>query len=1052
MTTLAAMCIVAAAAVANDWENPAVNSIDRLPARSYTVPLKAEADAFTDALEPKSPYVASLNGEWRFRWAGNPDLAPQDFWKPDFDDAKWDLLAVPSCVEMHGYGTVGYVNVRYPHSNTSNPSNANFAAILDRHTQKHDFNPVSSYRREFTVPAEWMGGRRVILRFEGVGSAFYVWVNGERAGYAEDSKLASEFDITKFLRPAGEKNVLAVRVYKWCDGSFVEDQDMFRYSGIFRDVSIWSCPKDGIWDFSAKTVVKAKDGICDSASLEIDGIDGEWNATIYDAAKNVVGKLDFKKPRYDFHIEMPCLWSAENPYLFTLVVRKGADIRMRRIGFKEQKVEGNTFYVNGRPIKLHGVNRHETSPYNGRTVSLEEMMRDITLMKRYNVDTVRTCHYPDHRLWYDLCDRYGIYVIAEADVEGHEPGYKQNGLGLFKEWEHTIVERNERNVVFFRNNTCVTFWSLGNETGHGPCFKAAIDSIGQLDPTRPVHWERGNVDADVDSVMYPSVEWLDERGRLANEQPGDDGARAKYKRLGNNHFPGKPLVMCEYAHAMGNAVGNLKEYWETVYSYPGLIGGCIWDWIDQAVWRSSGKIDPKSGLERKFLAYGGDSDERPNDGPFCCNGVIGAMREVTPKLLEVGHVYQGLHVVKEGEELKLVNRYGFTFADEFDCEWECVVEGVAVKKGAFKVPAVPPLSTGSLGFDWKAQLPEGGAKGETFFNFRFKTKKAADWAPKGWVAASDQVCIAPGAPRSFKADGGDEVVVEEDERTVTVGCGRTTAIFCRKTGTLCRLIMRGNEILCDPAPGIVAGPLLTCSRAFVDNDVWMREAFYLSGLTQLSYHPEPIEKVPNGIKVTTMVTGRKSAGFVHEATWTFSKDGSIDIASKVTPFGTMPVQIPRLGLSMRLGRTFGRMKYYGRGPWENYVDRLSGAFLGVWNSTVREQYVEYARPQDNGGKCDVRWAEFTDRAGRGVRFEASEPMFMQALHYEEQDLEWARHRAGEQRRNVPLQEQQEIFLRLDVRQLGLGGASCGTKPMDKYQFDPNEPVSWTMRISPVAGK
>ena len=396
---------------------------------------------------------------------------------------------------------------------------------------------------------------------------------------------------------------------------------MFRFSGIFRDVTLWSMPKDGIWDFVVRTSISTqRSGEAEGAErvegrLSVDGIDGEWSAKLFDAEKKQVGTLNSQLPTLNLH---PRFWSAEDPYLYTLVVRKGGDIRSRKIGFKEQKIVGNTFYVNGMPVKIKGVNRHETSPENGRTLSVEDMVKDVTLFKQYNINAVRTCHYPDHHLWYDLCDRYGIYVIAEANVEAHEPGDKENGLGGFKEWEHSIVERNERNVVFHRNNTSVTLWSLGNETGHGECFRAARRAVSAADGTRPVHWEWGNPDADVDSSMYPAVEWVEKRGKFGNAKPG--ASLEGYSGEGTvalDQTADKPYIICEFAHAMGNALGNFKEYWDVIYSYPALMGGCIWDWVDQAVWKYTGGIDSKTGRAERFLAYGGDFGDFPNDGPFC---------------------------------------------------------------------------------------------------------------------------------------------------------------------------------------------------------------------------------------------------------------------------------------------------------------------------------------------------------------------------------------------------------------------------------------------------
>ncbi len=1045
-------CLLAAALLAvncpaNDaavpeWENLAVNSINRLPARTYSMPLADERAALTDALEPETPYKKSLNGVWKISWAGNPELRVRDFWRTDFDDSDWFTIDVPSCVELRGFGSPGYTNVNYPHAKK-------WPKILDRGTEKPDYNPVSSYRTTFTVPADWKG-RDVILRFDGVYSAYYVWVNGQKVGYAEDSKLPSEFDVTAFLRDG--ENLLAVEVYRWCDGSYLEDQDMFRYSGIFRDVTLWARPKDGIWDFTVKTFADGR--------ISVDCPGASWK--LYDA--------DFKEvasPVVDVR-----LWSAEKPYLYTLVLKKGADIRMKRVGFKEQRIEGHTFLVNGKPVKFKGVNRHETNPENGRAITLDDMLADIRLMKKYNINTVRTSHYPNHHLWYDLCDRYGLYIVAEANVEGHEPGYGKEGLGLFPEWDHSIVERNARHATFYRNNACVTMWSLGNETGHGDCFRHAIAAVKKIDPSRPVHWERGNIDADVDSRMYPTVEWLEKRGEIGDGPAGGEKMSDKYGSEFSEQSSGKCFFLCEYAHAMGNAIGNFKEYWDAFYRHDSLSGGCIWDWVDQAVWKETGRIDPKTGKAERFFAYGGDFDETPNDGPFCNNGVVGPLREVTAKLIEVGHVHRNLVVTRSADAgdngfatvFELWNRFVFTSADEFVGVWKLRENGTVTKSGGFAPPALAPLARCRFTVPGLAEALAASAPGaELFVDFEFRTKEDALWAEKGWVVARDQVALGNRSNvRMFDCSivKDASAKIEQNEKTVTVTAGSTKAVFCRKSGTLCELVMNERTVLKDAAPGLVAGPRLTCMRALTDNDVWMRRgnawsedqkrgSVYSRGLTQLRYHARPLVVKDGTVRSVVEVTGSKSAGFTHESVWSFAADGSVSVENTVTPHGTMPPALPRLGLSLRLDPALEAFEYYGRGPRENYVDRLTGSFLGRWTSTVADQFENYVRPQDNGCKSDVRWVQLTAKDGKGVRFAASEPMFVQALHYDWEDLEFARHRNGQQRFRTPLVPRPEVFLNLDVRQTGLGGASCGPGPMEKYVF-PIEKTCWSLKIEPVA--
>ena len=1069
MTALALLAAAAtAAAAAPAWEDPAVNSENRLPARTYSMPLADEAAALSGEIDPATPFRKSLNGVWKISWAGDPALRVKDFWQAGFDDADWLTVDVPSCLELRGFGAPGYVNVRYPHA-WDPKRDIKCPTIRDRDTDRPNYNPVASYRTRFSVPAEWKG-RDVILRFDGVYSAYTVWVNGQKAGYAEDSKLPSEFDVTALLDPdPAKENVLAVEVFKWSDGSFLEDQDMFRFHGIFRDVTLWSKPKDGIWDFAVRTKL-AED--YKSATIAVEGCPGAA-AALFDAAGAKVG--NFAADGAPLEVKDVRLWSSEDPYLYTLVLRKGGDIRSKKVGFKEQKVVGNTFYVNGKPVKVKGVNRHECDPDNGRTLTMEGMVKDITLFKLYNINTVRTCHYPDDHRWYDLCDRYGVYVIAEANVEAHEPGYEQDSIGLFPEWNLSIVERNERNAIFHRNNVSVTIWSLGNETGHGDCFRNAAAAVRAADPSRPIHWERGNEDVDIDSTMYPSVEWLEKRGKLGDATSGSaesEAGGAGYAIA--RHTAGKCMLMCEYAHAMGNAVGNLQEYWDSIYAHPSLLGGCIWDWVDQALWKYTGRVDPKTGRRDRYFAYGGDWDEEPNDGPFCCNGIVDPLRRVSAKLVEVGHVYRNLVVTRSQRAsdnpravvMELWNRNCFTRADAFDGLWRLRADGAVVEVGAFVPPALDPLSRCRFTMPGLSEAMSRTAPGaELFVEVEFLTKEDTIWAKKGWAVARNQValsgeqakCFAPAAPEP----GAYRPEIVESADAVTVSAGPTKAVFSRATGTLSELTMNGRVVLKDPAPGIAAGPRLTCARAFTDNDRWMRDGnawhedrknggFFSKGLSQLSWHARPIVVEDGRVKCAVEVTGMKSAGYTHRTTWSFRAAGSVDVANEAVPHGEFPHAVPRLGLSLVLDKDLECIEYYGRGPRENYVDRRTGSFLGLWKSTVAEEFEEYVRPQDCGGKADVRYVELKDGSGRGVRFAASEPMFVQALHYTWEDLDFARHRAGQKRFRAPLVARPEVYLNLDVRQVGLGGGSCGPGPMFKYRFNPNEPVSWHLAISPVS--
>ena len=986
-----------AAPAAEPWQDPAVNERTRLPARAFAPPLASEEAALSGALEPETPYVLSLDGTWKFDWVGSPAQRPLDFWRTDFDESSFGEIDVPSCVEMRGHGIPHYTNSLYPFKK-------------DPPRIDDEYNSVSSYRRTFTIPSGWEG-RRVILRFEGVGSAFLVWVNGREAGYGEDSYLPSEFDITPYLSRTAERsnNVLAVQVFHWCDGSYLEDQDMFRFSGIFRSVRLVAEPMDGIWDFAVKASADGRLEVKVEEKGKREKEKVRTEISLYDAERKKVGDLHCSTSTSDYALDVKDVrpWSAEAPYLYTLVIRRGDDIRSCEVGFRDVSVDGVRFLVNGRAMKFRGVNRHETSPRNGRTLTAEEMIRDIVMMKRANIDTVRTAHYPDDPLWYRLCDRYGVYLVAEADVEAHGMGYKEEGLGDKPMWRRSIVERNERHVRAYRNHPSVIMWSLGNETGPGANFVAARDAVRELDGTRPIHYERQSDDMDVDAAMYQSVEWLQD-----------------YKEKG------KPFFMSEYAHAMGNALGEFERYWDAFLSRDVFAGGCIWDWIDQAVWQVSDLGEP-------YLAYGGDWDETPHQYNYCCNGLIGPDRAWTPKLEHVRWVHRRLAVTRRDGRLWLQNRFAFTSADSFDGTWRLLEDGHEIASGTFDVPAIAPGRSGRLeALERAVAAATAGANGEVLLNVSFALRKATSWAERGYEIARDQVAIAGGF-RPFDAATGAARPLDPT--------------FDVKTGELVSLKSEGRELLAGP-------PRLTCERAFADNDwKWLRNGMYpdergflAAGLNRLTYRLRGRSDVTTGgvrtVRTLYRVQGWRSAGFDHEIVWTFRRDGVLEMRNKVTPFGKMGA-LPRLGTTWKIAPGLENLTWYGRGPLENYLDRKGSEFIGIHTGTVTGQYVPYVRPQMCGGKCDVRHVTLADGDGRGVTFSGSVPLFVTALHYSPEDILSARPGRGQSRRVAFRSPRAETCLDLDVGQTGLGNNSCGPMPnaAERYRAVQTE---WTVYIRP----
>lgn len=997
-----------------DWENECVTEINREPARADGFPLARVEDALT-ADWPDTPFVMSLNGKWKISWAGNPKLRAKDFFRTDFDDADWLEIDVPSCVELKGFGSPGYVNIVYPHMNKP-------PFIGD------DYNPVSSYRTRFAVPEGWEG-RRINLRFDGVYSAYYVWVNGRKVGYAEDSCLPSEFDITPFVREG--ENLLAVEVYRWSDGSYLEDQDFIRYSGIYRDVSIWAEPKKAIRDYFVTTDV-ADDFRSATVNVQVKA-DMPVVATLYDEEFRKVGE------GAPIGLEHPRLWSAEDPYLYTLVLRGGDDIRSCKVGIKRVELKSNgAIFINGREIKAKGVNRHDSSPVNGRAVTREEMETDVRLMKRGNFDTVRTSHYPNAPYFYWLCDKYGLYVQAEANVESHGSYYGLKSLAYPPSWAKSQTERCTRMMEFLKNHPSIYLWSLGNEAGTGHNFEIANRAMRKIDETRLFMNRNDNENFKIHGHGYLTFAEMERLSKWC------------------------PFHMSEYAHGMGNAIGNFREYWDVFRAHPSLSGGCIWDWYDQTVKVETDRIGP-DGRRVSYWAYGADWDERPNDANFCVNGVIGPERKSSAKLVEVAHVQQDLEVVCEDAAkgtATLVNRAAFTYADAYDGEWAFFEDGIEIDRGPLAVPHLAPQSSCPLSLPMPSAKIDAAA--EHFYRVAFKLREDRPWAEKGWEVAHDQLKYGLHARKDAETVQVDSsaVAVRTNEIGVVVAAGPTEAVVSRQTGTLSLLKMNGKTVLADEQ-GICRGPRLTCQRAFTDNDQRVRRDFYASGLTQLRYHAHPlvVSGAADGavaVACRVEVTGSKSAAFEHEQVFVFRADGSVEMRNVSTPRGEMP-RLPRLGLSLVLDKSLENVRYYGRGPWENYVDRCSASDIAYWESTVTEQYVEYARPQDNGYKCDVRWAAFLDDAGDGVLVKGSVPMYVQALHYSMGELELQRQRGAgtwgdgtKERFYAPMFPRDEVMLNVDLRQLGLGNASCGPGALECYAF-PNRRENWRVTFLPVKG-
>ena len=1027
------LCTVSARAQVPDWENEQVIAINKEPGRATGLSFPTVQSAIraysmkaaTDALKKweDSPFHQSLNGQWRFHWVKSPDERPVDFYKPEFDASGWDSIPVPSNWEIQGYGTPIYSNVGYPHLRQPPKIIGN---VRSDFTAAREPNPVGSYRTTFTVPKDW-SGREVFVHFDGVASAFYLWINGEKVGYSEGSRTPAEFDITKYLK-AGE-NVLAAEVYRWSDGSYLEDQDFWRLSGIFRDVYLFSTPQVQLRDLF---VLSDLDGQYKDAQVNITAkvrnlSDGEAacqvRATLVDAKgrKTPLGQsmTAAVEPGREAEIKIgalvknPLKWTSETPNLYVVVLElldaqwKTTEVKACRFGFRKVELKDRQFLVNGVSVKLKGVNRHEHDPDRGQAIEIGSMIKDIELMKQNNINTVRTCHYPDHPLWYDLCDLYGIFIIDEANVESHGMGYGRETLGAVASWELAHVDRNVRMVERDKNHPCVVIWSLGNEAGGGPNFEAAARAIRNLDTSRPIHYERMNSVADIDSVMYPSVEALIAQGR--------------------SNSP-KPFIMCEYAHGMGNAIGNLQEYWDAIDAHPRLIGGCIWDWVDQGLRKYTDQTNP-DGSKQWFFAYGGDYGDRPNDNNFCCNGVVDPDRSNTAKLKEVKKVYQyvgfALGEVTDGSvALELTDKYFFTDLNRFGLQWQLIEDGRVVKKGREKLRNVAPGQSTRVNLSVAQPKPKPGA--EYFLNVSLTQKQDELYAPAGHVVACEQFKLPYAVPEgpSLDLDRLAALTVLEEGDAITVSGRDFKAVFGRTAGTMTSLAYNGVETLADGG-----GPRLNLFRALVDNDNWLRRDAERTGIRSLAYSTKDVavERLAAAIvrvRCTVDCAGRSDTGMIHTATFTVFGNGSIDVTNQVEPYGNLS-NLPKLGVSLVLPKAFDDLAWLGRGPHESYVDRKRSADVGLYRGKVADQYERYVRPQENGNKTDVRWAALTDGKDKGLLVTIDGTYSITAHHNTADDYDQARHID----KVVP---RDEVYLCIDAAHMGLGGASCGPRPMNQY--------------------
>ncbi|MBI9037960.1 MAG: DUF4981 domain-containing protein [Bacteroidales bacterium] len=1020
------------AQVINDWENPKVFGINKMAPHATYIPYQNVEQAILND-ENISPFYKSLNGLWKFNWVKKTSERPVDFYKPDYDVSKWKDIPVPSNWELHGYGIPIYVNIPYEFTEEPNPPD-----IPD------GYNPVGSYRRSFTIPDSW-NGREVFIHFGAVKSAMYLWINGQKVGYSQGSKTPAEFNITSYLQNG--ENTIAIEVYRWSDGSFLECQDFWRLSGIERDVYLFSTPKIQIRDFFVQTLldssynnaklnlnVEIKNFLTNSKTkkyaINIFLFDKDKKTIIKDSMEINVNKKNLENFVFENKVPSPEKWSAEKPNLYTLVIslkndkNKTIETVSCKVGFRKSEIKNGQLLVNGKAVLLKGVNRHEHDQNTGHIISKESMLKDIELMKRFNINAVRTSHYPDDPYWYELCDKYGIYLIDEANIESHGMGYKlDRTLGNNPEWKEAHLDRIISMVERDKNHPSIIIWSMGNEAGDGVNFIASSEWIQNRDSSRPVHYERAGTKSHVDIVspMYAEIDYLK---KYASKQQD------------------RPLILCEYAHSMGNSTGNLQDYWDVIEKYDQLQGGFIWDWVDQGLIKST-----KNG--EKFWAYGGDfGDENvPSDGNFCINGLVYPDRSIHPAMWEVKKVYQNIKIAPvklNMGEFKIFNNYFFTNLNEFIINWEVKSLGEVIESGIIENLNIEP------GNDTIIKVPlfaiNKNLKNESFINFSISTKEKSDLIPENHTISIEQFRLP--VRRIVEAQNSSdlpEIKLKQTSDEVVLTGKNFQIKFNKKKGILSALAFEGEEL-------IIEGLEPNFWRAPNDNDfgngMEKRCAVWKTAADERKLEKfEIIDQKSNKVVINSTFLIKETNS---NLTFIYTVLGSGDIIvsfNLLSKNRNLP-EIPRIGMEVQLKGDFEQLKWYGKGPHENYIDRNTSALVDVYESTVTDQYVEYIRPQENGYKTQVRWLTITNEEGKGVLIEGFPSICFSALHFTNEDLD-----QGEKKNykhTTDMIPNDFVSLNIDLTQMGVGGDnSWGAKPHKKYQILPGN-YSFSFRIRPFS--
>ncbi|MCB4807875.1 DUF4981 domain-containing protein [Tamlana sp. 62-3] len=1026
------------------WEDPQVSGINRLPAKATSVSY-ATADLAKTAKFNNSKRIMSLNGDWKFSWAAVPEKAPKDFFKTDFNAKDWKTIPVPANWELHGYGTAIYTNITYP-----------FVPVEPPFTPEND-NPTGCYLTSFNVPTNWKD-MQITLNFGGVSSAYYVWINGKQVGYSEDSMLPTHFDATPYLKEG--ENTLAVKVFRWSDGVYLEDQDHWRLSGIHRDVYLTAAPKVQLYDFFVKTdldenyedaelQIRPKIKVFDGASLEgyvLETMLFDDNGTpvletpltinakkVYNEKYEQRGKPNFAMLKAQ--IKNPKKWSAEQPNLYTLVFtlkdKEGnvAEARSTKIGFREIEFKDGELFVNGESTLMYGVNRHDHSALTGKVVSEELMLKDILLMKQFNINAVRTSHYPNNEKWYELCDEYGIYVMDEANLETHHLGGK---LSNDASWSSAFLERAVRMVERDKNHPSVIFWSLGNESGSGFNHATMANWMRSYDDTRTVHYEGAQTTGGrhkIEDEIFKDPGYVDMISRMYNP--------IEYMvKMANLEDDGRPVIWCEYAHSMGNSTGNLFEFWDAIRANKRMIGGYIWDWVDQGLLQKT-----ESGED--YFAFGGDmGDTAINSGNFCLNGIVDPVRKPKPALWECKKVFQPVEITANdilSGWVEVKNTHDFINLNQFNIEFKLQKDGVTIKEEAVNPVNVLPNQLEKIKIPFK--LPKLKEGSEYFVRVSFKLKEATKWAAKGHEIAWEQLSI-PNVKNTSEIDYSKTPKLTVNESKII---GKDFKIeFNSKTGELTSFKFKNEEL--------IHGALIpNFWRPITDNDragartpkllkVW-RNAHKNKSLE--SFDVKQIKA--NQVEVTTSYL-LKDVNAVLKLNYTIYGDGTINVENifDVDEASNLPI-LPKYGMQIEIPKSFDAFTYFGKGPHENYNDRNLSADVGLYTESVENDYHMYIRPQESSNKTEVRWFTLTNKSGKGIKVTGlSNNLSVSAWPYTAKNIEDALH-------TYDLKKADFITLNIDHKQMGVGGDdSWSQKALPHEQFRvPAKDYSYSFSIKPI---